>query len=206
MPTRRLLAVRAEAAEPAEGSGVCRFLSEVCRVCPPAAPVRGGFFTSWHGNPHVKAPLRSVALLSFLTLVTACGDSTPAEVTDGVTIADLVGSWTASSHTFTNNANSTESFDIVANGGETRTTVLSHGGARTWFDFGTVSDEWDAQLAVSGNTITSTPVETTRETRVWTFTLEGTVLTLTDETSSFDFTLSAGAEVSATEVVVFVKQ
>ena len=67
-------------------------------------------------------------------------------------------------------------------------------------------DEWDAQLSISGNTLTSTPAEATRETRVWTFTLVGNTLTLTDSTSEWDFTLSEAAGVPATEVVVFVKQ
>ncbi len=151
---------------------------------------------------------RSITLIVLTALVAvACSDSSSGpENPDAVTLADLVGSWTASSHTFTNNANSSESFDVVANGGETRTTVLNGGGHRTWFELGTFSDEWDAQLSISGTTLTSTPAEASRETRVWTFTLVGNTLTLTRSDAEWDFTLSGGAGVPATEVVVFVKQ
>ncbi len=154
----------------------------------------------------MRASRRTIVLLAALAAIAACGDSDPASFEDGVTVADLVGSWTASSHVYTNNTNPAETYDIVANGGETRTTVLTGGGARTWVEFGAFLDEWDAQIAVSGTTITSTPVEATRDTRTWAFTLNGTVLTLTDASSSFDFTLGGGAGVSATEVVVFVRQ
>lgn len=151
---------------------------------------------------------RSVTLVAVAALLAiGCSESsTDPDPDGGVTVADLVGSWTASSHTFTNNANSSESFDVVANGGETRTTVLSGGGHRTWFELGDFSDEWDAQLSISGTTLTSTPAEATRETVSWTFTLVGNTLTLTRSDSEWDFTLSGAAGVPATEVVVFVKQ
>jgi hypothetical protein len=150
---------------------------------------------------------RIVPLVAALAVfATGCGESDPADVEEGFTIADLVGSWTASSHRFTNNANAAESYDLIANGGETRSTVLAGGGARTWVEWGPISDEWDAQLSISGNTLNSNPVEATREVRTWTFTLQGPILTLTDATSSFDFTLTGAAEVSATEVIVFVRQ
>lgn len=149
-------------------------------------------------------------IVPFAIVITAlaagCGDSDPTDPEDAVTISDLVGSWTASSHTFTNNADAGESYDVVANGGETRTTILTGGGARTWLEWGSFIDEWDAQLTITGNTLTSTPVESTRETNTWTFTLAGTILTLSRSTSDFDFTLTGGTEVSVTEVVVFVRQ
>jgi len=84
--------------------------------------------------------------------------------------------------------------------------VLTGGGARTWVEFGTFSDEWDAQLSMSGNTLTSSPVEASRGVSQATFTLVGNTLTLTYANSSFDFTLLDGPEVAATEVVVFVRQ
>ena len=152
------------------------------------------------------ASRRALVLIAALTALSACSDSDPADVEDGVTIEDFVGSWTASSHTYTNNADASETFDLIANGGETRTTILTGGAGRTWVEFGTFSDEWDAQLSISGNTVTTVPAEASRETRVFTFTLVGTVMTLTDASSSFDFTLMDAAGVSATEVIVFVKQ
>lgn len=149
---------------------------------------------------------RASVLLASLAVFAACSDSDPVDVDDGVTVADLVGSWSASAHTYTNNANPSETFNTIANGGETRATVLAGGGTRTWFELGSTSDQWDSQISISGNTLTSVPAEASRDTRVWTFALVGDVLTLTDASSSFDFTLMDAAGVSATEVVVFVKQ
>jgi hypothetical protein len=94
----------------------------------------------------------------------------------------------------------------VAAGGETRTTVLQGGGARTWVTLGTFSDEWDAQLAINGNTLTSTPAEAARGVRNYTFTLVGSTLTLTNDNGSFDFTLTGADGVPTTEVTVFVRQ
>ena len=147
--------------------------------------------------------LLSVAITA--ACLTSCGGDDPtAPEVDGITVNDLVGSWTASSVLYTNSANSAQQFDLVANGGEVRTTVLTGGGARTWVEFGTFSDEWDAQLSISGNTLTSSPVEASRGVRQATFTLVGNTLTLTYANSSFDFTLLDGPKVAATEVVVFV--
>ena len=71
---------------------------------------------------------------------------------------------------------------------------------------GTFDDEWDAQLSISGNVLTSTPAEATRPVRHFTFTLDGNVLSLEDGSSEFDFTLSAGAGVSASESLELVRQ
>ena len=150
-------------------------------------------------------PLFCVAITAVCLAGCSSDDPTEPEV-DGITVNDLVGGWTASSVLFTNITNPAEQFDLVANGGETRVTVLTGGGARTWVEFGTFSDEWDAQLSISGNTLTSSPVEASRGVRHATFTLVGNTLTLTYANSSFDFTLLDGPEVAATEVVVFVRQ
>jgi hypothetical protein len=129
-------------------------------------------------------------LLSALSalLLTSCDDQ-PTEV-EPFTIADLVGSWTASSHVYTNNANSSETFDIIANGGNTRLTVLNGGGTRTWVEFGTFNDEWDALLTLNGNTLTSTPVKASRDVVNFTLMGIGDDISLTRTDSAFDFTLS----------------
>jgi len=149
---------------------------------------------------------RSMAVLALLLTAAACSDSGKATGPEEVTMADLVGSWTAASQTYTNNAEPGINVDIINLGGETRVTILDGGRARTWVDLGTLSDEWDAQLAISGNTLTSTPAEATRSVRTWTFSLEGNVLTLTDANWSFDFTLTGATGVSATEKIVLERQ
>ena len=127
------------------------------------------------------------------------------QATPQYTIDDFVGSWIATSAEFTNNADPGQSFDLVANGGEIRFTMLPGGNTRSWVELGTFSDEWDSKMTMDGNTITSTPAETSRGVSVSTFEYDGTTLILTNTNSSFDFTLSANPEVSATFVVHFVR-
>ncbi len=138
-------------------------------------------------------------------LATGCSDDGGTAV-DPITIEDFVGSWSATSQVYTNDGDPSETFDLIANGGETRMTVLSHGGARTWIEFGTFSDEWDAQLTVSGNTLTSTPVEASRPVRHYTFVHDGDTVTLTDTDEAFDFTLTGADPVPAAMVVVLERQ
>jgi len=149
--------------------------------------------------------IRPASVLFLMTLLIGCGDDDPVALPEeGITIADLVGSWIATSNTYTNNANSAETFEMIGAGGEVRLTMLAGGGTRTWVTFGTFSDEWDSAVTLSGSTVTSDPVEAGRPTRVWTITLVNGTLTMTDAASEWDFTLSDATPVSATEVVVLV--
>jgi hypothetical protein len=148
---------------------------------------------------------RFAPVLVFTVLLAACGEDDPTQPADVVTIADFVGSWTATSLVYTNNADAGETFDLVAAGGEARFTMLDGGGTRTWIELGTFSDEWDSAASLQGDNIVMDPVEVGRETRVWAYTLVNGVLTVTDTDSEFDFTLSDAPPVSATEVVVFVR-
>jgi hypothetical protein len=153
----------------------------------------------------VSVQTLSLVVLAWLTAAGCGGDSGGDSPTgpEAMTIADLVGSWKATSVIMTNQANPSQKFDIVAAGGELRMTVLVGGGARTWLDLGDFSDEWDAQLTLSGNQLTSTPVEASRPTQRHTITLVGSELTATNSAAVFDFTLSGGTPVPATQVVVF---
>jgi hypothetical protein len=138
-------------------------------------------------------------------LATGCSDDGGTDV-DTITIDDFVGSWSASSQVFPSHGDPNETFDLIANGGETRMTVLSHGGARTWVEFGTFADEWDAQLMVDGNMLTSTPVEASRPVRHFSFVHDGDTVTLTNTDDAFDFTLSGADPVPATMVIVLERQ
>jgi hypothetical protein len=153
-----------------------------------------------------RAGVVSVQTLTLVVLasLSAAGCGSDSSTGPGaVTVADLVGSWKATSVLLTNQANPSQQFDIVAAGGELRMTVLVGGGARTWLELGDFSDEWDALLTLSGNQLTSTPVEASRPTQRHTITLEGSELTATNSGAVFDFTLSDGNPVPATLVVVF---
>jgi hypothetical protein len=148
------------------------------------------------------------AIASSLAIVGCSSDSPTEPETEtetGITLTDLVGSWIATSDVHTNNADASETFDLVGAGGEVRTTVLANGGARTWVTLGTFSDEWDAAVTIFGSTLSSDPVEAGRPTRVWQITLVNGVLTMTDDSAEFDFTMTGAAPVSTTEVVVFIR-
>lgn len=149
-------------------------------------------------------PIRALLSLGFVTvlLLAACGSDGGTDPDEGITMADLVGSWTASSQVYTNKADATETLDFIASGGEVRVTVLTGGRARTWVDFGSFSDEWDAQLTLNGNTLTATPAEASRPVQHFTFTLVGDVLTLTNDDDVFDFTLTGATAVAATTVTI----
>ena len=145
------------------------------------------------------------AVLACLVLVLSACDSDSSN-DDSVTVEDFNGTWQATSHVFRNNANTAQSFDIIAVGGETRITVLTGGRARIWVSLADFSDEWDAGLSISGNTLTMDPAEAGRPTEQWTFSLNGSVLSMTRIDSEFDFTLQGGSEVSATQSITLVKQ
>lgn len=147
----------------------------------------------------------SLCLATLLVFAAAgCGDD--ATEPAPVTIADLAGSWTATSVKLTNNADPSQQFDIVTAGGEVRFTLLTNGGFRTWVELGEIMDEWDALLTLSGNTATTTPAEASRPTRHYTFSLDGDVLTLNSSDAEWDFTLSGADPVPASESSVYLRQ
>lgn len=139
---------------------------------------------------------------------TATQDQT--QSTPSITMADLVGTWKASSAVLTNQANTSQQYDVVAGGGEVRTVVLNNPArSRTWVQLDTavdVFDQWDSGLTLTGDELTVTPVETTRATRHYTLQLVGDTLTMTSTDGSFDFTLTGATAVPANEASVFIKQ
>jgi hypothetical protein len=138
-------------------------------------------------------------------LAVSCSDSPNEVETETLTIADLVGSWIATSMMFTNKANTGETFDLVTNGGEHRITVLTGGGARFWVDFGTFHDEWDAKLTLNGNTLTSTPAEASRGVQKFTIEKTETGFTVINENTEFDFTLLGTTPVTATVIIDYIR-
>jgi hypothetical protein len=149
--------------------------------------------------------MKSLKIL-FLSLLAvsmiACSDD-DTEPTS-ITMTDLAGSWTANASVHTNNANSSETFNLITNNGEIRYTGFADGRVRMWYEFGDVSDEWDALWTISGNKITATPAESTRPILVYMVEVGTNAITLTNVNDSFDFTLTGVTAVPTKSVTVFV--
>lgn len=151
--------------------------------------------------------IKILMLCLVTTLTFSCSsddDSSDSTPDNSLKLSDLQGSWIATSMLQTNNANASESFDLVLNGAEVRYTMLAGGGTRTWIDFGEFQDEWDAQGSLSGNILTMTPEEASRGVNVFLIEKQGNVITLTNSNDEFDFTLSGETPVSTTSVTVFI--
>jgi hypothetical protein len=148
--------------------------------------------------------LSNLILLSLLvTLSFSCSKEDDIVKDDEITISDLVGSWIAVSSVHTNNSNAAEKFELIANGGEVRYTMLEDGRVRTWVDFESFQDEWDALATISNNIVTAVPAESSRGVQNYTLEKNGERITWTNKNDTFDFTLQGGTPVSATSVTVF---
>ena len=153
--------------------------------------------------------MKAIQILSMMFLLgflSACDKDDSMEPSNAIKMTDLEGSWIATSVVHTNNANAAQTLDLVALGAELRITILAGGGARTWIDFGSFQDEWDSQLSISGDLVTSTPVESTRPVNVFKTEFIGDAIMLTNVNDSLDFTLSSMPPVSSTSVSLFIRQ
>lgn len=150
-----------------------------------------------------------------LALSVACGgdeegsqptfDAGP-QVDAGPRIIDFLGTWSATSHVFTNNADTAETYGRIANGGETRMVVLAGGNTRTFVTQEGDESAYDGTLEVVGDVLRLTTNESPPRFWNWSFELNGSTLTLEDTEQEFDFTLSGAAPVSATENIVLELQ
>ncbi len=134
----------------------------------------------------------SLVLGAMLVSIVGCGDST------GLTAEDLEGTWNATSIVYTNNANSTESVDIVQTDGASFTmTVSASGTVSTLFDDGQGSTDSDSgTLSSDGSSITLGG-------DVFQAVRSGDQLTLTNVDESYDF---GSGSVSATVAATLTRQ
>lgn len=88
------------------------------------------------------------AALTLVVCSLACADST------GVTPSDLEGTWTAQSVLFTNMVSSSETFDLIANGGSYAITLMPDGEFTSSFTFEQESESLSGTYSVSGSQIT----------------------------------------------------
>ena len=143
-----------------------------------------------------------VAVLA-VAAVAACGDSTG--VGDVAEVVDLAGTWNATVVEFTNQANTAEKIDLVAEGATLVLTILANGDYTL-----TIDEPMEAQavehgtLAISGNTLTLS--ETGQGSADdFTLNLSGNTLTLTTDDDAFDFD-DDGTDEPASVRLVFQKQ
>jgi hypothetical protein len=130
---------------------------------------------------------QSISILITLGAVAlGCGDSTGSTE---VTLADLVGTWTADQFEFTNQANTAQRFDVVANGGSFEVTVAANGTITGSFDFIVDDGTIDGTISVGGGVITfiNTDVVPPDTLSFGNFVLAEDVLTLTDTNQEFPF-------------------
>lgn len=129
-----------------------------------------------------------------------CGDST--EPQGDVTIADLVGSWNATSIVYTNDATG-QSVSAFLFGARLQITVAANGtytGSVT--EPGGAPQAITGTITVQGNAITITDDAAPGDDAVGTFTLSGNTLTITAQ-DEFDF---GAGDVPATLVIVLQRQ
>ena len=130
-----------------------------------------------------------IAPLLAVTFVAGCGDSTPEEVAEA-----LAGTWNATSVVFTNKANSSETFDLLAGGGSVNITFTAAGGFS-----GSFTDLGGTFVVQGTNLIIPNTGESDPDTVA--FTLSGNTLTLTVDDDEFDFD-DDGVDESASLAIV----
>jgi hypothetical protein len=136
---------------------------------------------------------RVMTVAALVAGLAACGDST------GLTPEDLAGTWDATEMVFTNQADASESVDIIEDGASLTVTVNAAGTVSAVFDDGQGGTDSDSgTLGVDGSTLTIGG-ETYSAAR------SGDDLTLTDSTSEFDFD-DDGSDEAATLVIRLVRQ
>ncbi len=145
-------------------------------------------------------PLRTlIAPLLAVTFVVGCGDSIGADSTPEEVAEALAGTWNATSFVFTNDANSSETFDLLADGGSFSVTFTTGGQFSGSSTLGGGTETLSGTYVVQGtNLIITDTGETESETIA--FTLSGNTLTLTQD-DEYDFN-DDDVDVSATLVIV----
>lgn len=124
---------------------------------------------------------------------TGCGDAT------GLTAEDLEGTWNATQIVYTNQANASESVDIVPLGGSFTMTVTSDGSVSTVFDDG------EGSTNSNSGTFSSTQATLTVAGEVFQAVRSGDQLTLTNSDSAYDFD-DDGSDDPATLVIRLTRQ
>ncbi len=122
-------------------------------------------------------------------------DSTPDEI-----VAALAGTWNATKFEFTNDANSSETFDVIANDGSFTLTITTDGrftGSFTGFDD---NETFSGTYVVQGTNLILTDDLEPNDPETVAFTLSGDTLTIIQD-DVFDFNAD-GVDVSVTLTMV----
>lgn len=143
--------------------------------------------------------VRMAVMLVGAGLMVGCGDdgTSPADLT----LADLVGGWTAGEFEFTDQSNPAQSIDLIALGGEVALSLASNG-SYTIVMLPPLStpDVTEGSATVEGGLLVVTDDEAPGETVTFTLTLSGNTLTIETDEVEFDF---GGGDVPADLRAVF---
>ncbi len=126
-----------------------------------------------------------IAPLLAVTFVVGCSDSIGANSTPEEVSEALTGTWNATSFVFTNQANSSETFDMIANGGSFSLTFSGNEFSGSFTGPGENETFTGTYVAQGTNLILTDDLEPNDPETVG-FTVSGSTLTITED-DMFDF-------------------
>ncbi len=149
--------------------------------------------------------LATVVLLLFTLLTGACGSDGSGDIT----VADLEGTWVATSLTVTANDDPGQSIDLIAVGGSMEMAADESGRVEGTLTVPAALGGGDLPVMGQLDVVDQETMAVSFDPEIppllvgysGPFTLEGSTLTVTDEEGSFDF--GTGTPVSASSTVVF---
>ena len=144
-----------------------------------------------------------IAPLLAVTFVAGCGDSIGPDSTPEEVAAAIAGTWNATSYVFTNDANSSETFDLLANGGSLSLTFTADGQFSGSFTAPGESETFGGTYVAQGTNLIITDAVDPNDVETIAFTLSGSTITLTLD-DDFDFD-DDGVDEPATSVIVLEK-
>jgi len=144
--------------------------------------------------------LRTLTAVMLATAVIGCSDSTSVE-----DVADLVGTWEATSFLWVSDADANVTFELVGAGGSFALVIAADGSFTGNFAMGTEVETFAGTISISGSNLVITDDPDIDGPSTLAFTLDGNTLTMTDNDETFDFD-DDGVEEDANSVMVLERQ
>jgi hypothetical protein len=144
--------------------------------------------------------LRTLTAVMLATAVIGCSDSTSVE-----DVADLVGTWDATSFLWTSDADASVTFELVGAGGNFQLVIAADGSFTGSFGMGSEVEVFSGTIAISGSNIIITDSVDADDTSTMGFSLDGNTLTMTSDDDEYDFD-DDGQEDPASSLMVLQRQ